>query len=138
MEDDIFIKQVPVHPRDQLAQATQRKNNIEHNAVFVKQVPVHRRDRLKKKTKTLKHPRDRLKTKELQVGIDNVSALMERKFNFSPDQFLNKTVLFGILKVNEENIIDRIIENLPKESDELYIVHEPSTNAFLLRHEDGT
>ena len=37
MEDNvIFIKQVPVHPRDQLARATQKKNNIEDNVVFVK------------------------------------------------------------------------------------------------------
>ena len=108
MEDNvIFIKQVPVHPRDQLARATQKKNNIEDNVVFVKQVPVHPKDRLKKKTKTLKHPRDRLKTKELQVARDNVCAFMEGKFNFSPEQFLNKTVLSDISKVNEEKIIDR-------------------------------
>ena len=58
------------------------------------------------------------------MARDNVSALMEGKFNFSPEQFLNKMVLFDISKVNEENIIDRIIENLPKDNDELYIVHE--------------
>ena len=39
-------------------------------------VPAHPRDRLKKKTKTLKYPKDSLKTKELQVARDNVSALM--------------------------------------------------------------
>ena len=54
----------------------------------------------------------------------NDSALMEGKFNFSPEQFLSKTVLFGISKVNEEKIINRIIENLPKDNGELYIVHE--------------
>ena len=66
MEDDIiFIKQVPVYPRDLLPRVTQRTNNIEDKVIFVNQVPVHPRDRLKKKAKTLKHPRDRLKTKEL-------------------------------------------------------------------------
>ena len=64
------------------------------------------------------------------MARDNVSALMEGKFNFSPEQFLNKMVLFDIPKVNEENIIDRIIENLSKDNDELYIVHEPGTNAL--------
>ena len=39
----------------------------------------------------------------------NVSALMEGKFNYSPEQFLNETVLFDISKVNEEKIIDRMI-----------------------------
>ena len=63
---------------------------------------------------------------------------MDGQFDFSPEQFLNKTVLFDISKVNEGKIINRIIENLPKDNDELYIVHEPGTNAFSLRHEDGT
>ena len=80
MEDDvIFIKQVLVHPRDQLEQATKNKDEV----TFIKQVPpIHPRDRLKKITKILKCPRDRLKTKELQVARDKVSALMERKLNF--------------------------------------------------------
>ena len=69
---------------------------------------------------------------------DNVFALMDGQFDFSPEQFLNKTVLFDISKVNEGKIINRIIENLPKDNDELYIVHEPGSNAFSLRHEDGT
>ena len=55
MEDDvIFIKQVPVHPRDWLAQATQKKINIEENVVFVKQVLVHPRDRLAQATQKKK------------------------------------------------------------------------------------
>ena len=94
-----FIQEISQHKQ------LRKKNSIEDNVVFVKQVSVHLRDRLKKKIKTLKHPRDRLKTKELQVAIDNVSALMEGKFNFSPEQFLNKTVLFDISKINEEKII---------------------------------
>ena len=39
------------------------------------------------------------------MARDNVSALMEEKFNFSPEQFLNKTVLFDISKINEEKVI---------------------------------
>ena len=107
------------------------------DVIFVKQVPLHPRDRLKKKTKTLKHPRDRLKEKELQVARDNVSALVEGKFSFSPEKFLNKTVLFNVSKVIQKKIIDKIIENLPADNDELYVVHEPGTNAFSLRREDG-
>ena len=132
-DDDIaLIKQVPVHPRDRWVWAA--KND---DVIFVKQVPLHPRDRLKKKTKTLKHPRDRLKDKELQVARDNVSALVEGKFSFSPEKFLNKTVLFNVSKVIQKKIIDKIIENLPADNDELYVVHEPGTNAFSLRREDG-
>ena len=62
-------------------------------------MPVHPRDRLKKKTKKLKHPRDRLKTKELKMARDNVSALMEGKFSFNPEEFLNKTVFLMFQKL---------------------------------------
>lgn len=33
--------------------------------------------------------------------------------------------------------MDRIIENLPKDIDELYIVHELGTNASSLTRDDG-
>ena len=131
-DDVVFIKQVPVHNRFRLARAT-KKDNV----IFVKQMPLHARDRLKKKTKILKHPRDRLKDKELQVTRNNVSTLVEGKFSFLPEKFLNKTVLCDVSKNNEEKIIDKLIENLPADNDELYIVHEPGTNAFSLRREDG-
>lgn len=81
------------------------------DAIFVKQVPLPPRDRLKKKAKILKHPRDILKDKELTR--DNVSALVEGKFSFLPDKFLNKNVLYDVSKVDEEKIIDKIIENIP-------------------------
>ena len=110
---------MPVHSRNRLARAT--KDNV----VFLKQVPVPPRDRLKRKTKKgLKHRRDRLKEKELQIARDNLTALMEGKFNFSPEKILNKTILFDVSKINQERIIDKIIENLPADNDELYIAHE--------------
>ena len=39
--DVVFLKQVPVHPRDRLARKT--KNDVK----FVKQVPLHPRERPK-------------------------------------------------------------------------------------------
>ena len=132
-DDDVaFVKQVPVHPRNMLARAT--KDGV----VFLKQVPVHPRDRLKRKTKNgLKHRRDRLKEKELQIARDNVTALMEGKFNFSPEKILNKTILFDVSIINEERIIDKTIENLPADNDELYIAHESGSNSFSLKREGG-
>ena len=35
-----------------------------------------------------------MKEKELKIARDNVSALMQEKFVFNPERFLNKTVLF--------------------------------------------
>ena len=44
-----FVKQVLVHPRDRLAQATKKAHS--DNGEFVKQVSVHPRDRLARATK---------------------------------------------------------------------------------------
>ena len=44
-DDVVFVKQMPLHPRDRLARAT--KDDV----VFMKQVPVHPRDRLARATK---------------------------------------------------------------------------------------
>ena len=49
---------------------------------------------------------------------------MEANFNFSAEKILNKTILFDVSKINQERIIDKIIENLPADNDELYIAHE--------------
>ena len=66
-DDIVFIRQVPVHPRDRIKKLTTAKEKVE----FIKQVPVHPRDRLKKlvaaeeKAEFIKqvpvHPKDRLK-----------------------------------------------------------------------------
>ena len=45
-DDIVFIKQVPVHPRDRLKKLAAAEEKVE----FVKQVLVHPRDRLKKLT----------------------------------------------------------------------------------------
>ena len=61
---------------------------------------------------------------------------MEGKFSFSPEKILNKTTLSDVSKVNEEQMMDKIIKNLPTDNNEFYIVHEPGTNSFSLRREN--
>ena len=80
-DDIVFIKQVPVHPRDRLKTLAASEEKVE----FIKQVPVHSRDRLKKlataaeKVEFIKqvpvNPRGRIKNKEGQIARDNVSKL---------------------------------------------------------------
>ena len=71
-----------------------------------------------------------MKEKELKIARDNVSTLMQGKFIFNPERFLNK-------KVNEEQITDRILKNIRDNNDDIYLIHEPSTNSFSLRCKDG-
>ena len=108
----------------------------DEGVIFVKQVPLHPRERLKGKTKRLTHPRDRMKNKQLQIARENVSDPMEGKFSFLPEKVLNKSMPFDVLKVDEETILDKIIENLPCTNDEFYVIHESGTNSFSLRRED--
>ena len=74
----------------------------------------------------------------MKIARDNVPALMHQKFIFNPERFLKKTVLFDISKIDEEKIIDRILENIPGDNDNIYLIHKSNTNTFSLRREDGT
>ena len=33
---------------------------------------------------------------------------------------------------------NRILEHIPADNDDIYLIHKPGTNAFSLRREDGT
>ena len=79
-----------------------------------------------------------MKEKELKAARQNVSALKQGRFVFNLEVFLNKTVLFDTSKVGEKKIIDRILENIPGDVDDIYFIQEPGTNAFSSRREDET
>ena len=46
-------------------------------------------------------------------------------------------LLFDTSSINEEKFMNKILEVLPADNDELYILHEPGTNALTLKREDG-
>ena len=100
---------------------------------------MHPRDRLKIKTRKLKpiHPRDKMRRQALQVPAENAETLLKGKFNFSPQKILNKTILFDTSRINEEQVMDETLETLSGDNDELYVLHEPGTNAFTLKRKDG-
>ena len=126
----------PVHPGNRLARAIKKKEQ-EEEVKFIKQVPLHPREQLKKITKKLVHPRDKMKNKEAQIARDNVSALMNEKFIFDPKKILNKTLLFDTSKIDGELIMDKIIQALPPDNDDFYIEHLEGSDSFTLKREDG-
>ena len=79
-----------------------------------------------------------MKEKELKIARDNVSALMQEKFVFNPERFLNKTVLFWHLKSWWGTNHNRILKNICDNKDDVCPIHEPSTNPFSLRRKEGT
>ena len=82
----------------------------------------------------------RLTNDQTEAAINNSSMLMDDEFNFSPQKILNKKLIFDISMVDEETIIDKIIEGLNDpylENDKYWIEHEPGSNYFTVRLEDG-
>ena len=82
----------------------------------------------------------RLTNDQTEAAINNSPMLMDGEFNFSPQKILNKKLIFDILMVDEETIIGKIIEGLDDpylENDKYWIEHEPGSNYFTLRLEDG-
>ena len=67
----------------------------------------------------------------------NETALMNGKFSFHPKIILNKTLVSGTSKVNEEEIMDTIIQALPTKQDDFYIEHLVGSNLFTLKREDA-
>ena len=77
-----------------------------------------------------------MKNKEAQIARDIVCAMMNKKFIFDPKKILNKTLLFGTSKIDEEPIMNKIIQVLPLDNDDFYIEHPEGLNSFTLKRED--
>lgn len=73
----------------------------------------------------------------LQIAAENVESLLQEKFNSESEKILNRVLIFDNSCIDEEKIIDKIIESLHADSDELYIEHEPGINVFVLKNKDG-
>ena len=134
--DVVFIKKVPIYPRDRLARAI-KKREQEEEVKFMKQVSLHPREQLKEITKKLVHPRDKMKNKASQIARDNASALMNEKFVFDSKEILNKTLLFDTSEIDEELVMDKIRQALPPDNDQFYIEYPERSNSFTLKREDG-
>ena len=70
----------------------------------------------------------------LQIPAENVDSLFQGKFNFKPEKILNKALIFNTSHIDEKKTMNKLIQSLPGDNDELYIEHEPGTNVFVLKH----
>ena len=77
--------------------------------------------------------------REIEAAADNTNKLMLGEFNFSKKKnILNKTLISDTSKIDEKIIRDSIIEGISnKYNDEFYIKHQPGSNYFTLRRENG-
>ena len=132
--DVTFIKQVPLHPRERL----KRLAKVDDKLHFVREVASVKPKHTSKTKKRIE--KMRLTNDQIEAAINNSSMLMDGEFNFSPQKILNKKLIFDISMVEEETIKDKIMEglnNLYLENDKYWIEHEPGSNHFTLRLEDG-
>ena len=92
------------------------------------------------------HPRDRLKRKR-KIKLENHDNLTKKSkgsdiafFRQVPLHPRERLKRLDISMVDEETIIDKIIEGLNDpylENDKYWIEHEPGSNYFTVRLEDG-
>ena len=55
-------------------------------------------------------------------------------FDFDPEEYLDKSLLFNLKKTSEEKIFDAILEKI-LDNDNNYIKHRECTNGFRIRKE---
>ena len=125
---------MPLHPRERL----KRLSKVDDKLHFVREV-ASVKPKYTSKTKR-KIEKMKLTNDQIQASINNSSMLMDSEFNFSPQKILNKRLIFDISMVDKETIMDKIIEDLDDpylENDKYWIEHEPGSNYFTLRLEDG-
>ena len=86
----------------------------------------------KKCIQTPKQPRERKKFLEQQMAKKNSKAILSKTFDFDPEKYLDKSLLFDLKKTSEDKIFDSILEKIPN-NDMYYIEHRESSNAFRIR-----
>ena len=59
--------------------------------------------------------------------------LLSGKFDFDPEEVLDKSLLFDSKKASEEIIFDFILEKIPDKNNIYYTEHSGVTNAFRIR-----
>ena len=114
------------------------KNNLKE----AKYVPECEIESFKRKTKNRKkptdmptQPRDRKKAIGRKMAKNNSKAIISGTFDFAPEDYLDKSLLFDLKKTSEEKNYDAIIEIIP-DNDKYYIEHREGTNAFHIRKDE--
>ena len=83
----------------------------------------------KKATDAPTQPRDRKKAIGRKMAKNNSKAIISGTFDFDPKDYLDKSLLFDLMKTSEEKTYDAIIEIIP-DNDKYYIEYREGTNAF--------
>ena len=97
-----FIKQVPVHPRDRLAQNSKKSSKEikkDDEVEFIKQTPVHQRERLARKIK--QHPKNKKETDKIHIVMPTGTLLAKTKNRRKYTKGQKQTITEKLLKQND-------------------------------------
>ena len=120
---------MPVHPRERL----KRLAKVDDKLHFIREVASVKLKRTSKTERRIE--KMRLTNDQIEAAINNSSIWLDGEFSVSPKKIFNKNLIFDVYL-----IIDKIIEGLNDtylENDKYWIEHEPGSNFFTLRLEDG-
>ena len=107
-------------------------------AKYVPENKVETFKRIKNCNKTTDVPtysRDRKKVIERKMEKNNSKSIVSGTFDFDPEDYLDKSLLFDLKKTSEEKIFNAIIEKIPDNAD-YFIEHREGTNAFRIRKDE--
>ena len=75
------------------------------------------------------------KKKKKKIAEKNSKSVLSGTFDFDPEEYLDKSLLFDLKKTSEEKTFDAILEKIP-DSDTYYMEHREGTNAFRIRKDE--
>ena len=76
----------------------------------------------------INHLRQRRKLHEQKMLEKNSKLLLSGKFDFDPEEILDKSLLFNLKKTRKDEIFDSILEKIPDKNNVYYIKHREGTN----------
>ena len=112
-----------------------RKNNMKETMYIPDSTDVNVVKRKITKAASRVHPQDRKKVLKVKLAKKNLQAIISKTFDFNPEDYLEKSLLFDLKKTSEEKFFDVIIEKLP-DNGKYYIEHTEGTNAFRIRKDE--
>ena len=84
---------------------------------------------------TIKHLREWKKTARKKIAKKNSKSVLSGTFDFDPEEYLHKSLLFDLKKASEEKIFYAILERIP-DDDTYYIEHREGTNTFRISKDE--
>ena len=89
----------------------------------------------RKKAEIPLHPHERKKAIEAKMAKNNSAKILAKKFDFDPQEYLDKSLLFDLKKTSEEQIFEAVLEKICGDH-KYYIEHRNRMDSFQITHNE--